>query len=105
MQQRVGLARAYATDAFILLMEELFSALDPLIRDHLQAELLEHQKKLGCSIIFVSHDLDEAFRLGHKIALMEGGISFRWERQGKIFMRPQLNMWPILLPRLTRFRF
>lgn len=77
MQQRVGLARAYATDASILLMEEPFSALDPLIRDHLQAELLEHQKKLGRSIIFVSHDLDEAFRLGHRIAIMEGGVSFR----------------------------
>ena len=72
-QQRVGLARTYATDASILLMDEPFSALDPLIRDHLQAELLDHQKKLGCSIIFVSHDLDEAFRLGDRIAIMEGG--------------------------------
>ena len=73
MQQRVGLARAFVTDAPILLMDEPFSALDPLIRAHLQDELLELQKRLQRTIIFVSHDLDEAFKLGNRIALMDGG--------------------------------
>ncbi len=73
MQQRVGLARAFVTDAPILLMDEPFSALDPLIRARLQDELLDLQAKLKRTIIFVSHDLDEAFKLGNRIALMEGG--------------------------------
>jgi glycine betaine/proline transport system ATP-binding protein len=73
MQQRVGLARAFATEAPILLMDEPFSALDPLIRARLQDELLDLQAKLHRTIIFVSHDLDEAFKLGNRIALMEGG--------------------------------
>ncbi|WP_435259520.1 choline ABC transporter ATP-binding protein [Thioclava sp. FR2] len=73
MQQRVGLARAFVTDAPILLMDEPFSALDPLIRAKLQDELLELQQKLKRTIIFVSHDLDEAFKIGNRIALMEGG--------------------------------
>ncbi|GHA21271.1 choline ABC transporter ATP-binding protein [Devosia pacifica] len=73
MQQRVGLARAFATKAPILLMDEPFSALDPLIRSRLQDELLELQAKLKRTIIFVSHDLDEAFKLGNRIAIMEGG--------------------------------
>ncbi len=73
MQQRVGLARAYATEAPILLMDEPFSALDPLIRTRLQDELLELQRKLRRTMIFVSHDLDEAFKLGNRIAIMEGG--------------------------------
>ncbi|MTH33089.1 choline ABC transporter ATP-binding protein [Paracoccus limosus] len=73
MQQRVGLARAFATEAPILLMDEPFSALDPLIRTRLQDELLELQQRFQRSIVFVSHDLDEAFRIGNRIALMEGG--------------------------------
>jgi glycine betaine/proline transport system ATP-binding protein len=73
MQQRVGLARAFVTDAPILLMDEPFSALDPLIRARLQDELLELQTRLKRTIIFVSHDLDEAFKIGNRIALMEGG--------------------------------
>ncbi|MBE9636774.1 choline ABC transporter ATP-binding protein [Salipiger mangrovisoli] len=73
MQQRVGLARAFATEAPILLMDEPFSALDPLIRSKLQDELLELQAKLKRTIIFVSHDLDEAFKIGNRIAIMEGG--------------------------------
>ncbi len=73
MQQRVGLARAFATDAPILLMDEPFSALDPLIRDKLQDELLDLQKDLNKTIIFVSHDLDEAAKIGSRIAIMEGG--------------------------------
>ena len=73
MQQRVGLARAFVTEAPILLMDEPFSALDPLIRARLQDELLDLQAKLKRTIIFVSHDLDEAFKIGDRIALMEGG--------------------------------
>lgn len=73
MQQRVGLARAFVTDAPILLMDEPFSALDPLIRTKLQDELLDLQAKLKRTIVFVSHDLDEAFKIGNRIALMEGG--------------------------------
>lgn len=73
MQQRVGLARAFATDADILLMDEPFSALDPLIREHLQDELLELQNRLKKTILFVSHDLDEALKLGNQISIMDGG--------------------------------
>jgi glycine betaine/proline transport system ATP-binding protein len=73
MQQRVGLARAFATEAPILLMDEPFSALDPLIRTRLQDELLDLQGRLKRTILFVSHDLDEAFKLGDRIAIMEGG--------------------------------
>ena len=73
MQQRVGLARAFATGAPILLMDEPFSALDPLIRTRLQDELLDFQQKLHKTILFVSHDLDEAFRIGNRIAIMEAG--------------------------------
>ncbi|MDF1598625.1 choline ABC transporter ATP-binding protein [Mesorhizobium sp. YIM 152430] len=73
MQQRVGLARAFATDAPILLMDEPFSALDPLIRTKLQDELLDLQDKLKKTILFVSHDLEEALKIGNTISIMEGG--------------------------------
>jgi glycine betaine/proline transport system ATP-binding protein len=73
MQQRVGLARAFATGAPILLMDEPFSALDPLIRSKLQDELLHLQATLKKTILFVSHDLDEALKLGNRIAILEGG--------------------------------
>src|ERR1019366_7168476 len=73
MQQRVGLARAFATDADILLMDEPFSALDPLIRSRLQDELISLQDTVHKTIIFVSHDLDEALKLGDQISIMEGG--------------------------------
>jgi len=73
MQQRVGLARAFATAAPILLMDEPYSALDPLIRVRLQDELIELQRKLNRTIVFVSHDLDEALKIGSRIAIMEGG--------------------------------
>jgi glycine betaine/proline transport system ATP-binding protein len=73
MQQRVGLARAFATDADILLMDEPFSALDPLIRRKLQDELLALQERVKKTILFVSHDLDEALKLGDKITILEGG--------------------------------
>jgi len=88
MQQRVGLARAFATDADILLMDEPFSALDPLIRDKLQDELLLLQKDLKKTIIFVSHDLDEAMKLGNKIAILEGGRIVQCGRAEDILLHP-----------------
>ena len=88
MQQRVGLARAFATDAPILLMDEPFSALDPLIRTRLQDELLDLQKRLGKTIIFVSHDLDEAFKIGNRIAIMEGGRIVQCGTPREIFSNP-----------------
>ncbi len=88
MQQRVGLARAFATDADILLMDEPFSALDPLIRDHLQDELLELQRRLKKTIIFVSHDLDEALKIGTHIAIMEGGRIVQYGAPEHIVLQP-----------------
>jgi glycine betaine/proline transport system ATP-binding protein len=88
MQQRVGLARAFATEASILLMDEPFSALDPLIRNRLQDELLDLQRQLRCTIIFVSHDLDEALKLGTRIAIMEGGRVVQYARPQDIVLNP-----------------
>ncbi len=73
MQQRVGLARALATDPDVLLMDEAFSALDPLIRRDMQDQLLELQEKLHKTIVFITHDLDEALKLGDRIAIMKDG--------------------------------
>ncbi len=73
MQQRVGLARALATDAEILLMDEAFSALDPLIRREMQDQLLQLQARLNKTIVFITHDLDEALRLGNRIAILKDG--------------------------------
>jgi len=88
MQQRVGLARAFATDAPILLMDEPFSALDPLIRTKLQDELLDLQRDLKRTIIFVSHDLDEAFKIGNRIVIMEGGRIVQIGTPREIFSSP-----------------
>ena len=88
MQQRVGLARAFVTDAPILLMDEPFSALDPLIRTRLQDELLDLQQRLNRTIIFVSHDLDEAFKIGNRIAIMEGGRIVQCGSPREIFSNP-----------------
>lgn len=88
MQQRVGLARAFATDADVLLMDEPFSALDPLIRTHLQDELLELQRRLNKTIIFVSHDLDEALKLGTHIVIMENGRIVQSGRPEEIVLKP-----------------
>ncbi|SHJ26266.1 glycine betaine/L-proline ABC transporter ATP-binding protein ProV [Halodesulfovibrio aestuarii] len=74
MQQRVGLARALAVDPEIMLMDEAFSALDPLIRAEMQDELLELQQRHQRTIIFISHDLDEALRIGDRIAIMQDGV-------------------------------
>lgn len=89
MQQRVGLARAFAMDSDILLMDEPFSALDPLIRSQLQDELLDLQKKLNKTIIFVSHDLDEALKLGSRIAIMESGKLIQYSKPEDIILNPE----------------
>jgi len=88
MQQRVGLARAFATDADILLMDEPFSALDPLIRTRLQDELLALQARVKKTILFVSHDLDEALRLGNQISVLEGGRILQTGSVQDIVLRP-----------------
>jgi glycine betaine/proline transport system ATP-binding protein len=88
MQQRVGLARALATDSDILLMDEPFSALDPLIRQQLQDELLDLQAELGKTIIFVSHDLDEALKLGTRIVIMKDGEIIQQGKPEEIVLRP-----------------
>jgi glycine betaine/proline transport system ATP-binding protein len=88
MQQRVGLARAFATEAPILLMDEPFSALDPLIRTKLQDELLALQARLKKTIIFVSHDLEEALKIGNRITIMEGGRIVQTGAPKEIVLNP-----------------
>jgi glycine betaine/proline transport system ATP-binding protein len=88
MQQRVGLARAFATEAPILLMDEPFSALDPLIRTKLQDELLQLQERLHKTIVFVSHDLEEALKIGTHISIMEGGRIVQTGAPEDIVLRP-----------------
>ncbi|MDP2575546.1 choline ABC transporter ATP-binding protein [Vibrio penaeicida] len=89
MQQRVGLARAFAMDTDILLMDEPFSALDPLIRAQLQDELIQLQKKLNKTILFVSHDLDEALKIGNNIAIMESGKLIQHGKPEQIVLSPE----------------
>ncbi|MFF4570070.1 glycine betaine/L-proline ABC transporter ATP-binding protein [Streptomyces sp. NPDC001410] len=88
MQQRVGLARALATDADLLLMDESFSALDPLIRRDMQDQLLELQKTLKKTIVFITHDLNEAMRLGDRIAVMRDGRIVQTGTAEDILLRP-----------------
>ncbi|WP_330456812.1 glycine betaine/L-proline ABC transporter ATP-binding protein [Streptomyces sp. NBC_00820] len=88
MQQRVGLARALATDAELLLMDESFSALDPLIRRDMQDQLLELQKSLKKTIVFITHDLNEAMRLGDRIAVMRDGRIVQNGTAEDILLRP-----------------
>lgn len=89
MRQRVGLARALATDADILLMDEPFSALDPLIRKDMQDLLLTLQKDLKKTLVFITHDLDEALRLGDKIALMEAGEVVQFGTPAELVLQPR----------------
>ncbi len=88
MQQRVGIARALATNPDILLMDEPFSALDPLIRQDMQDELLELQKKLQKTIIFITHDLDEALKVGDRIALMKDAQIVQMGNSEDILLSP-----------------
>lgn len=87
-QQRVGLARALCTDADILLMDEAFSALDPLIRSEMQDQLIELQDKLQKTIVFITHDLDEALRLGDRIAILRDGVLVQQGEPVDILLNP-----------------
>lgn len=87
-QQRVGLARALCTDADILLMDEAFSALDPLIRSEMQDQLIELQEKLHKTIVFITHDLDEALRLGDRIAILRDGVLVQQGTPVDILLNP-----------------
>ncbi len=88
MQQRVGLARAIAADPEIILMDEPFSALDPLIRRQLQDEFRQLAKELGKSAVFITHDLDEAMRIGDRIAIMKDGVIVQTGTAADIVMNP-----------------
>lgn len=88
MQQRVGLARGLANDPDILLMDEAFSALDPLIRKDMQHELLELQAKMKKTIVFITHDLEEALRIGDRIALMKDGVIVQIGTPEEILIQP-----------------
>ncbi|EQB35121.1 glycine/betaine ABC transporter ATP-binding protein [Virgibacillus sp. CM-4] len=89
MQQRVGLARALANDPEVLLMDEAFSALDPLIRKDMQDELLDLQTKMQKTILFITHDLDEALRIGDRIALMKDGSIVQIGTPEEILVNPE----------------
>ncbi|MGI0117216.1 quaternary amine ABC transporter ATP-binding protein [Zooshikella sp. RANM57] len=89
MQQRVGLARALATDPDILLMDEAFSALDPLIRREMQDQLIALQEKLNKTIIFITHDLDEALRLGNRVAILRDGELIQEGTPEDILLNPE----------------
>ncbi len=91
MQQRVGLARALANDPEILLMDEAFSALDPLIRADMQDELLELQQKMSKTIVFITHDLDEALKIGDRIAIMKEGAIVQIGSPEEILTEPADN--------------
>lgn len=88
MQQRVGLARALATDADILLMDEAFSALDPLIRSQMQDQLIALQAELNKTIVFITHDLDEALRIGDRIAILKDGSLSQVGTPPEILLQP-----------------
>jgi glycine betaine/proline transport system ATP-binding protein len=88
MQQRVGLARALATDPDILLMDEPFSALDPIIRTEMQSELLDLQARVGCTTVFITHDLNEALALGNRIAILRDGAVVQVSTPQEILLDP-----------------
>jgi osmoprotectant transport system ATP-binding protein len=88
-QQRVGVARALAADPPVLLMDEPFSAVDPVVRENLQDELLKLQSELGKTIVFVTHDIDEAVKLGDRVAVFRtGGILAQYDEPGVLLARP-----------------
>ncbi len=87
-QQRVGIARALSTDPDILLMDEPFSALDPITRERLQDELVEIQKDLGKTIVFVTHDMDEAIKIADKIAILKNGDLIQYDAPEEILLNP-----------------
>ncbi|WP_397543237.1 betaine/proline/choline family ABC transporter ATP-binding protein [Roseovarius salis] len=89
MRQRVGLARALATEADVLIMDEAFSALDPLIRNEMQDELLRLQESLNKTVLFITHDFQEALRIGNRIAIMSDGAIVREGAPQEIVEDPQ----------------
>ncbi|WP_019936808.1 glycine betaine/L-proline ABC transporter ATP-binding protein [Bordetella sp. FB-8] len=102
MRQRVGLARALATDAEILLMDEAFSALDPLIRREMQDQLLQLQAQLNKTIVFITHDLDEALRLGNRIAILKDGELVQEGTPEDILLRPSSDYVQAFLQDVNR---
>ena len=103
-QQRVGLARALCTDAEILLMDEAFSALDPLIRSEMQDQLIELQEKLHKTIIFITHDLDEALRLGDQIAILKDGELVQQGTPDDILINPATDYVEAFVKDVNRAR-
>ncbi len=105
MQQRVGLARALSNDASILLMDEAYSALDPLIRTDMQTMLLDLQKELNKTIVFITHDLDEALRLGDKIVILRDGSIIQQGDSQDILMKPADDYIERFVKDVNRGRF
>ncbi|SCA57330.1 glycine betaine transporter subunit; ATP-binding compoent of ABC superfamily [Candidatus Terasakiella magnetica] len=103
-QQRVGLARALCTDAEILLMDEAFSALDPLIRSEMQDQLIELQEKLHKTIVFITHDLDEALRLGDRIAILKDGELVQQGAPEEILLNPATDYVEAFVKDVNRAR-
>lgn len=103
-QQRVGLARALCTDADILLMDEAFSALDPLIRSEMQDQLIELQEKLHKTIVFITHDLDEALRLGDRIAILKDGVLVQQGAPEDILLHPATDYVEAFVKDVNRAR-
>jgi osmoprotectant transport system ATP-binding protein len=87
-QQRVGVARALAAEPAVLLMDEPYGALDPIIRAKAQEDLLDIQRRFGTTIVLVTHDMDEAFRLGDRVAVMSGGKLLQYDRPAVLLTRP-----------------
>jgi osmoprotectant transport system ATP-binding protein len=87
-QQRVGVARALAAEPGVLLMDEPFGALDPIIRTKAQDDLLDIQRRFGTTIVLVTHDMDEAFRLGARVAVMSGGRLLQYDRPATLLTQP-----------------
>jgi glycine betaine/proline transport system ATP-binding protein len=104
MQQRIGLARALATDAEILLMDEAFSALDPLIRTQMQTEFLELQAQMPKVVLFITHDLGEALRLGDRVAILKEGAIVQIDHPEAIVMNPQTDYVEAFVENVDRSR-
>mgnify|MGYP001257142043 CR=1 FL=1 len=104
MQQRVGLARALATDAEILLMDEAFSALDPLIRAEMQDVLIDLQLELKKTIVFITHDLDEALKIGERISILRDGSVVQDDDPQKIILNPSDNYVSDFIKDINRSR-
>lgn len=105
MQQRVGFARALANDPEVLLMDEPFGALDPLIRQQMQNELLEIQARMKKTIVFITHDIDEAFRVGNRVAIMKDGVIHQNGTPREIMQHPATDYVRRFVRGVNRLRF